>query len=156
MRFSRDLMNTPNPRGLNQVELGRYRALLAQNAAKIKLEGESIKASLDEIWKKASYEDKLDEALSTSTIPVKKLVILEAQFLLPSTPDFARGKMRRVAKYDLKSEFNSSKKIFSEIKNNPFSEKRIRELIEVEKQRNPTFVAFLEQRLEDIKHGGYL
>ncbi len=150
-RFAAELKALPVPRGLNANQRKQYQILMDQKVKTIQSEAINIQKTLKAKWSGQKYIAQLRKAQNEGTVYYADLVSEEGKFLLLYAPENEQSEIRK-----LMSPKNPSKKDLADarlkVRENPFNVKALQNLRPLEEKfGNTTEVAFLDQRLLELK-----
>lgn len=154
-RLYNQVMKLPVPKGLTSEQRQQYLTLLAQQAEPFKVKAQAVGTKAQEFWSNSKAIDSLSKDLEAADVHSRKLVIDELQLLQSRAPSNMKSRLAQVIATD-KTRRPTTQDVqaaMSRVKQQPFSQKHLNELIAIETKRkqNPTLLAYLTEREKSLK-----
>jgi hypothetical protein len=150
-RLHQDLMSTPAPKGLKEVELSRYNAMLMRSAAPYLNKAQLAANKIDRLWSQTSEWQNILRDYAKARAEVQSLIAVEINILADLAPN---SKVRSLLEDTLNQSRASQRDLLSArdaVSDSPNDPAQIEKLISLEtKLGHPLMGSYLEQRLGQI------
>ncbi|MEO0335501.1 MAG: hypothetical protein AAF202_03870, partial [Pseudomonadota bacterium] len=153
-RFYNHLMTLRPPRGLTTAQRAEYKALLAQQAKPYLDSSNAIEQKVAEFWTNRAALSSLEQDYQKANNAVRSLVRDELVALRVRAPGSAKSRINSILQNRPRDpRLQEIRQAYSQVKAQPFALSPLNKLIALEERRdrNPTLVAYLEQRKSDLR-----